>query len=196
SAVPIDDARRVVANGIRERVFPAATVDVGDSDGPQWQDALGTLTFDADAWPVDSTTPFDLASLTKVLATTALAMGLVETGALNLADPVASFFDDWRGDDRESVTVQDLLEHASGLSARLVDPPPEGRREFEHDICAMPLEYRPRTKSIYSDLGFILIGFLAADRGEASLAAQFQTIRERISRYEPELFSQPLAFDL
>ena len=72
--------------------------------------------------------------------------------------------------DRDRTTVEDLLEHSSGLSARLIDSPPRGRREFEHDICTMPLEYDPRTQSIYSDLGFILLGFAAADRGGASLA--------------------------
>ena len=58
-----------------------------------------------------------------------------------------------------AVTVRDLLEHASGLPARLVDAPPATRREFEHEICTMPLEYAPRSASIYSDLGFILLGF-------------------------------------
>ena len=66
--------------------------------------------------------------------------------------------------------MRDLLEHASGLPARLLDAPPQGRREFEHEICAMPLEYAPRTRSIYSDLGFILLGFLVADRGGALAA--------------------------
>ncbi|HEV3142018.1 MAG TPA: serine hydrolase domain-containing protein [Vicinamibacterales bacterium] len=167
------DARRIVEAAIRERVFPCATIEVGDSDGPTWQDALGTLTFDANAPPVDATTPFDLASLTKVLATTTLVMGLVQTDALRLDERVADFFDDWRGDDREAVTIADLLEHASGLSARLVDAPPEERRAFEHDISTMRLEYAPRSRSIYSDLGFILLGFVVADRGEATLAQQF-----------------------
>jgi serine-type D-Ala-D-Ala carboxypeptidase len=69
--------------------------------------------------------------------------------------------------------VRDLLEHASGLPARLLDAPPHTQREFEHEICSMPLEYAPRAQSIYSDLGFILLGFLAASRGGASLDALF-----------------------
>jgi CubicO group peptidase (beta-lactamase class C family) len=93
-------------------------------------------------------------------------------------------FDEWRGPDREAATVQDLLEHASGLAARLVDPPPASRREFEHDICGLPLEYPPRTKSIYSDLGFILLGFLAADRGGAPLSELFERIKKRIDGAE------------
>ncbi len=84
----------------------------------------------------------------------------VRTGALSLEARAGSFFPEWRGTDRAAVTVRDLLEHASGLPARLVDPPPGGPREFEHDICTMPLEYAPRSRSIYSDLGFILLGFI------------------------------------
>jgi len=148
---------------MRSRVFPAATVDVGGSTGPLWQDALDV--------PID--TPFDLASLTKPVATTTIVMDLVSKGLIALDEPVARSMAEWRGEDRSEVTVRDLLEHASGLAARLVDAPPNGRREFQHEICTMRLEYAPREQSIYSDLGFILLGFLAADRGQAALDEQF-----------------------
>lgn len=205
SGASIDDARRVIAAAIAARVFPAATIEVGESAGVLWRDALGTLTFDAGASPADADTPFDLASLTKVIATTTVVMELVALGALRLDERVSTCFQDWRGADREPVTVRDLLEHTSGLPARLVDAPPAGRRELEHDIGVTPLEYVPRTRSIYSDLGFILLGFLAADRGRSSLAAQFNEIMVRLKpdatsggrdvsgvRLQPDL----LAFDL
>jgi CubicO group peptidase (beta-lactamase class C family) len=131
-------------------VFPAATAEVGTSAGPDWHEALGA--------PFD--TLFDLASLTKVVATTTAVMARVLDGSLRLEQRVAEFFPDWQGDDRDGVTIRDLLEHASGLSARLVDAPPRGRREFEHEICTMRLEYAPRSRSIYSDLDFLLLGFL------------------------------------
>jgi len=156
-------ARLVLESALNAHVFPTAALDVGSSDGSLWQDAVGTA-FE---------TPFDLASLTKPIATTTVLMDLVGKGAVTLEEPVARSMTDWRGDDRVPVTVRELLEHASGLAARLVDAPPSGRREFEHEICTMQLEYEPRTKSIYSDLGFILLGFLAADRGGATLDAQF-----------------------
>jgi len=173
-------AARVIVDAIAERVFPAAAVDVGSSAGPIWTEAFGRLTFDAGAPAAAIDTPFDLASLTKPIATTSVAMDLVARGALGLDWRVADCFSEWRGADRAEVTVTDLLEHASGLPARLVDAPPAGRREFEHDICSMPLEYTPRTLSIYSDLGFILLGFLAADRGGAPLADQFEALWVRL----------------
>ncbi len=137
----LDDACLVFERAIAAGVFPAATVDVGDSSGSIWSDSAG------------------------------------RAGALQLDARVADFFTDWRGVDREGVTVRDLLEHASGLPARLVDSPPGTRREFEHEICSTRLEYPTRTQSVYSDLGFILLGFLAADTGGASL----QTLFERLA---------------
>ncbi len=183
----VDDARRVIEGARAAGVFPAATIEAGSSASPIWSDACGT----------DLRTPFDLASLTKVIATTTLVLELVRTGALRLEEPVSAFFGEWRGADRDAVTVRDVLEHASGLPARLVDAPPVGRREFEHDICATRLEYAPRTQSIYSDLGFILLGFLAADRGGASLAELFDRITFRLKpdttdNRKPDL----LTFDL
>jgi CubicO group peptidase (beta-lactamase class C family) len=178
--VSIDVARQGLLDAIAARVFPAAAVEVGESDGFLWREALGTLTFDEGAAATSASTPFDLASLTKVIATTSAVLQLMSEDRVRLDDPVATLFPEWRGADREPVTVRDLLEHASGLSARLVDPPPDVRREFEHDICTMPLEYLPRSKSIYSDVGFILLGFLVADRGGAALAVQFDELAVRL----------------
>lgn len=176
SAAP---ARLVIEKAIADRIFPAATAEVGSSAGPMWTDALGFYTFDRRR-PIVADTPFDLASLTKVIATTTVAMELVRTSALQLGETVGSFFPEWRGSDRDRVTIQDLLEHASGLPARLLDPPPGGRREFEHDICTMPLEYAPRTRSIYSDLGFILLGFVVADRSRRTLDRLFEDLMVRL----------------
>ena len=179
-----DDARRVLASARASRVFPAATAEVGTSDGVLWRDAVGSLTFD-DPAPVDLQTPFDLASLTKVIATASVIATLADAGGVRVGDLVGRYFSEWRGEDREGVTVRDLLEHASGLPARLVDVPPgapssgrqpAARREFEHDICAIRLEYPPRAQSIYSDLGFILLGFLAADLAGEALDARFARI--------------------
>jgi len=175
-----DAPRRVLTDAIGARVFPAAAVDVGSSAGPVWQDALGTLAFDADASHTSLETPFDLASLTKPIATASVLMQLVASSSISLEEPVSSCFPEWNGNDRRDVTVADLLEHASGLSARLLDAPPRGRREFEHEICTAPLEYAPRTRSLYSDLGFILLGFLAEDCGGLSFADQFVAMMTRI----------------
>lgn len=173
---PIETARRILERAIADRKFPAAYVDVGSSAGPLWSEAFGTLTFDNDSPRTSGATLFDLASLTKPLATATIFMELTRTGRVGLDDPVSRFFADWRSVDRERVTIGDLLEHASGLAARLVDAPPSGRREFEHEIGRMRLESAPRDKAIYSDLGFILLGFLAADVSGAPLPDLFDRV--------------------
>jgi CubicO group peptidase (beta-lactamase class C family) len=173
---PIDIARSAIEDAIRSRVFPGAAVEVGDRSGVVWRAAFGRLTFEPSARAVTPRTVYDLASLAKPIATASVIMKLIAARALGLETRVAECFDEWRGGDREAVTVQDLLEHAGGLAARLVDQAPTLRREFEHDICTMKLEYAPRTRSVYSDLGFILLGFTAADRGGAPLDVQWTRI--------------------
>jgi CubicO group peptidase (beta-lactamase class C family) len=177
-ASPVETARELLVRAVASRVFPAAVAEVGHSGGVLWREAFGTLTFDADALPADAHTIFDLSSLTKPIATATRAIELVNARQLELDGHVSASIPEWTSVDRETVTVQDLLEHASGLAARLVDQPPETRLEFVHDICQMRLEYEPRTKSIYSDLGFILLGFIVEDGGrrsgaEAGFSEQF-----------------------
>ena len=131
-----------------------------------WSGAFGRFTYAEDAPDVTAGTVYDLASLTKVIATASRAMQAVEAGALSLDARVADHLDAWRGVDREPVTIADLLEHASGLTAYLpFFRDHRGRDDFERAICTLPLEYAPRTRSIYSDLGFILLGFILEDAG-------------------------------
>jgi len=184
--MPADAAFGVLSEAVDARTFPAAVAEVGDRAGVIWTDAIGSRSFD-DRTPVAVDTLFDLASLTKPLATTTIALALVDASTIRLDDAVARFFPEWRGSDREAATVRDLLEHASGLPARLVDPPPATRREFEHEICRIRLEYPPRTQSIYSDLGFILLGFLVADASAAPLDAAFARLwPDRLLAFRPD----------
>ena len=183
---------------IDQRTFPGASVDVGSTGGTLWREAFGTTAFAST--PLLPSFPVTEATLTFGVAhqshTTTVVMDLVGTGAVRLDDRVAEFFPEWRGADREAVTIHDLLEHASGLPARLLEAPPSTPREFEHDICTLPLEYTPRTQSRYSDLGFILLGRLAEARGRHSLDRQFDSIRARLSTVESVLAEEPLTFKL
>jgi CubicO group peptidase (beta-lactamase class C family) len=150
-------------------------VEVGRADDVAWRAAFGRLTYAEDAPRVTEDTIFDLASLTKVIATTTIAMQGVDAGTISLSDHVTDRIGDWRGLDRELVTIADLLEHASGLTAYLpFFRDHQGRDEFQRAICTLPLEYTPRSQSIYSDLGFILLGFILEDVNNAPLAQQFE----------------------
>ena len=179
-------AAALLREAIAAGAFPAAAVEVGRADEALWRDATGRLTYDQRVQPVDRDTIFDLASLTKVIATTTLVMRAVDEGRLSLDDPVSQWLRDWKGADRADVTIRDLLAHASGLTAYLpFFRDYTGRAEFEHAICSLPLEYPPRSQSIYSDLGFMLLGFILEDarhRGRRSVVLRRRSIRRDGSR--------------
>ncbi len=174
------DAQALLTDGVAARAFPAAVAEAGRAAGPVWTAAVGRLTYDADAPPTTAETIFDLASLTKVIATTTLAMRAVDDGRLSLDEPLRQRLPHWRGIDREAVTIRDLLAHSSGLTAYLpFYRDHAGRADFEHAICTLPLEYEPRSRAVYSDLGFILLGFVLEDA--AGFAAQFQRLASDIA---------------
>jgi serine-type D-Ala-D-Ala carboxypeptidase len=182
-------ARQLLERAIHDRAFPAAVVEVGNSSGVVWREAFGRLTFDPDAAPAADNTIFDLASLTKVLATTTLVTRHVERGILDLDDPVAQHIPQWQ-DEAAPVTIRDLLAHCSGLPAhRRLYQEHTGRDAFERAICQAPREYPARTKSIYSDLGFILLGFIIESTG--TLPAQFDALRVQMGGVQELQFNPP-----
>jgi CubicO group peptidase (beta-lactamase class C family) len=165
---------RLVAEARAARAFPAAAIEIGRHDRVVYQWAHGRLTYDDDSPPAAPDTIFDLASLTKVIVTTALTMRLVADRKLLLNAPIASYVSDWRGNDRARTTIADLLEHAAGFTAWSdVYRRAESRREFRHEIATMPLEYVPRSRSVYTDLGFILLGLILEDIDGRYLDDQF-----------------------
>ncbi len=175
-----DAPAAILAEGVREGAFPAAVVEVGNSTATLWTQAFGSLSGASDAPPATSGAVFDLASLTKVIATTTLAMRAVDRRLLDLDAPLTRWLADWRGRDRAVVTVADLLEHASGLTAHLpFFRDCRGRAEFERAISTLPLEYVPRAASVYSDLGFILLGFILEEVYGSTLDAAFRSVAEQ-----------------
>lgn len=174
----LDRTHAVLVDGHRTRVFPAATAEIGSSAGPLWTTAVGRLTYDTAAPPTTIDAVFDLASLTKVLSTAVIAAVLVEQQRLALDQPIADRLAAWRGDDRAAVTPRDLLEHCAGLAAhKRYFETIAGRSAYETVICHEPLAYPPRTMSLYSDPGFMLLGFLLEDAAQP-LDRQFDAWRD------------------
>ena len=184
-------AREILQQAIADRAFPAAAIEVGNSHEPLWRETFGRLTFDPASPLTRDDTVFDLASLTKVLATTTLVMRQVERGILSLDDPVAHHVRDWRDESSVVVTIRDLLSHAAGLVAHVpIYRDQRGRDAFEAAILRSPREYEPRSKSVYSDLGFMLLGFIL-DR-IAPLATQFDTLRVHMGNIQDLQFTPPV----
>jgi len=183
-------AARVIDEAIQARAFPAAVVEVGDATRPIWRRAFGRLTYEPNAPAAAEDTVFDLASLTKVLATVPIAMQQVERGAIGLDDPVRHQIPAWKDADRADVTVRDLLAHCSGLAGHA--PLYEScrtRADFEAAICGSPLVYGPRTKAVYSDLGFMLLGFIL--EGVSTLVSRFDAVRAQMAVVEDVQFHPP-----
>jgi CubicO group peptidase (beta-lactamase class C family) len=182
----------IVTTAIAERVFPGAVIEAGRTNGPLFTFAAGTQTYAAHATAVDQRTIYDLASLTKVLATTALMTGEIASGRMRLDDRVRQWIGTWTGEDRQSVTLRDLLEHASGLPGhRRYDQSRSGPGEFAIAIGEEPLEYEPRTQSIYSDPGFMLLGFALEKAAGTPLDRQFDAWRDRELGADVELIYRP-----
>lgn len=155
-----------------------------------WRQGFGRLTFDADSAPASDDTIFDLASLTKVVSTTPLVMQQVERGVLALDDPVSGHIAEWRGEDRAGVTLRDLLAHCSGLPAwRPYFKELGGQDMFERAIAAEPLEYPPRRLSVYSDLDFMLLGFIV--HGRVPLTERFALMLSQMGIVEEIQFRPP-----
>jgi len=182
----------ILARAITDRVFPGAVVEAGRANATLFTRIAGSLTYDPDAAPVGARTIYDLASLTKVIGTAALMTGEVQSGRMRLNDRVRHWIGSWTGDERQVVTLQDLLEHCSGLPGhRRYFESRHGRASFEMAICEEPLAYAPRSTSIYSDPGFMLLGFAIENAAGAPLDRLFDRWRETELGPDVELRYRP-----
>lgn len=153
------DVDALLERFVAERAFPGAVLAVGHAGRLAHLRAYGHLSYDTGAAPARLDTLYDLASLTKVVATTTMAMMLVDERRLDLDRPVQAFLPGFRGEHKDEVTVRHLLTHSSGLDwwAPLFKEI-KGQAAYVQRIQALPLVYTPGSKSLYSDLGVILLG--------------------------------------
>jgi CubicO group peptidase (beta-lactamase class C family) len=122
---------------------------------------LGHFTYARCARIVGSQTMYDLASVTKVVATTAACMVLHDRGGFNLEQRVADLLPDFGGDDprRQRVTLRMLLTHSSGLPAYVkLFLTARDKEDLVQQALRVPLTADPGTRAEYSDIGFILLG--------------------------------------
>ena len=153
---------RAVTDGIAGGVYPGAVVVIGTSRRVLLSRGYGHFTWDrSSAVPDPDSSLFDLASLTKVVATTAGAMALVDDGLLDLDRPVQAYVPEFLGPDKEQVTVRHLLEHRSGLRAFLpLNEQAADAATARSLVLSEPLRYRPGTHVEYSDLNAMLLGWV------------------------------------
>lgn len=150
----------ILVEAIEQKAFPGAAVAVTRGGNLAALKAFGRFTYDTDSPKVEIGSVFDLASVTKVVGTTSMAMVLYQGGLLDLELPISGTLPEFRGDDprRSAVTFRQLLAHSSGLPAyERLFLRANSRDELLRQAFSVPLKYDPGARAEYSDIGFILL---------------------------------------
>ncbi len=155
----------VLRSGIAQRAFPGAAVAITHQGKVIAHKGLGHFTYDAASPAVTAETIYDLASVTKVIATTAACMILYDRGLFKLDQPLVEllphFAESTAGqkDARSQVTLRMLLAHSSGLPAYIkLFQTAHSKDELLAQALRVPLAAEPCSHAEYSDMGFILLG--------------------------------------
>lgn len=190
-------------SAVEDGVFPGAVLAVRLRGELRCLVAAGRMTSGESEVPVQVSTVYDLASLTKPLATTTSILLLVQEARLGLHDQLCHVLTELKGSTIGKARIQDLLSHSSGLpgwrpiyekleqEGAVAVSPDHGERTKQRVvqlICDEALIYGNGEKSLYSDLGFMLLGFMVERISHMTLD---QFAREKI--YRP-LGSEPLMF--
>lgn len=165
-------AFKVLEQAIAERAFPAASLAVSHRHKLIALKAFGNFTYEPDSPAATPATIFDVASVSKVVATTAMAMLLYQRGLLDLDLPAVAVVPEFAGTDprRRQITLRMLLAHSSGLPAyEKLYLKTRNREELLTAVFAAPLTADPGTRAEYSDLGFITLAVALERLAEDSL---------------------------
>ena len=176
----------VLEEAVRDGTFPGAVVLVRQDGEVVYRKAHGYRSLEPERTPLSEETVFDLASLTKPLATTVALMRFVAEKKIRLDDRISRFFPNFGTCGKMATTIRHLLSHSSGLPAwrpyykelrtqkqkitRLATLGSQSARDFIYaQIQREKAEYEPGTRTLYSDLGFMLLGALIEDMSGTSL---------------------------
>jgi serine-type D-Ala-D-Ala carboxypeptidase len=165
-------AFELLRQAIAEQVFPAASIAITHNGRLVGLKAFGRFTYEPDSPEAATSSVFDLASLTKVVATTTMAMILYERGLLDLDLPATAVVAEFAGEDprRDAVTIRMLLAHSSGLPAyEKLFLKAKTRDQLLSAAFTTPLTANPGAKAQYSDIGFIILGAALERIAEESL---------------------------
>jgi serine-type D-Ala-D-Ala carboxypeptidase len=161
---PFAPAYQVLSDAIAARAFPGCAFGVFANGRVVLQGALGVSTYDQDAFPIAPGMIYDIASVSKVVATTTAVMILVERGALDVDMPVGDLLPGFvigraSSERARHITIRHLLAHNSGLPGYVeLFQTASTSEELLRACLHLPIEAEPGTRAEYSDPGFILLG--------------------------------------
>jgi CubicO group peptidase (beta-lactamase class C family) len=148
----------LIETAINQNVFPGAVALISYQGNVIYHKAFGHQTYTPPSAPITTDTLFDIASLTKPIATTTAAMLLHDRGQLDLNAPVCHYLPEFGNNGKEKICIKHLLTHTSGLDAGAVPFPHEkGWQEIRHDLMQQRPLYPLELLCVYSDIGFIIL---------------------------------------
>ncbi|MGH7605248.1 MAG: serine hydrolase domain-containing protein [Gemmatimonadaceae bacterium] len=151
----------IVAAGIADGAAPGVALAVGRYGRLIHLRGYGHIDVPSDSPPVTDSTMFDMASLTKVVATTTAAMMLEDDGKLNLDAPINSYLPEITDTAKAKITVRMIVTHSGGFEAFApLWKDFRGRAQYLAQINARPLAYVPGDSTVYSDWDFVLMGLI------------------------------------
>jgi uncharacterized protein YbbC (DUF1343 family)/CubicO group peptidase (beta-lactamase class C family) len=157
----LDVVDGIVAEAIRDGQIPGAVVLIGHNGEVIYRKAIGERAIEPRPEAMTVDTIFDMASSTKVIATTMAVMQLVEKGQVRVNEPVAKYVPEFGENGKEEITVRELLTHYSGLPEDLdLSQPWEGRETALRMAYAQKPISAPGSRFLYSDVNFIVLGEL------------------------------------
>lgn len=155
----LDSIGPVVEEAIRAGKCPGAVVLIGHAGKVEYRRAFGSRSLVPKKMLMTTDTIFDLASLTKVIATTTAVMQLVEEGKIRLEDPVSVYWPEFKANGKDEITIRELMTHFSGLRGDLtLEPEWSGYETAMQKIIAEKPIAAPGTRFIYSDINYETLG--------------------------------------
>ena len=158
--IDLDESFDIIYAAISDTIFPGAQLFVSKGNKILINKSFGKYTYEEDSKIITNKSIYDVASLTKVLSTTPVAMKLIQKKLLSLDFYLSDFYPEFNIGNKQKITVRHLLTHSSGLPPYVeyykIDSV-ETKSDIINNIVNLDLEYEPDEKMIYSDLGMILL---------------------------------------
>jgi uncharacterized protein YbbC (DUF1343 family) len=149
----------IIEESIAKKELPGAVVLVGRNGRVVWRKAYGARAVEPQREAMSANTIFDLASLTKVVATATSIMILIEQGKVRLSDPAVKFIPEMKGGGRDAITIEQLLTHTAGFAPDFdLKERWTGYDEAMKRLYREPLRNSPGSRFVYSDIGYIALG--------------------------------------
>ncbi|MFN2513763.1 MAG: exo-beta-N-acetylmuramidase NamZ domain-containing protein [Pyrinomonadaceae bacterium] len=166
----LEQMDQVIAESIAKCQLPGAVVLVSRKGRVVWRKAYGSRVVEPVVEPMTPDTIFDVASLTKVVATATSIMILIERGKVRLSDPLSNYIPELKGEGRERITIELLLTHRSGYAPDFdLKERWTGYDEAVKRLIKEPLRNPPGARFVYSDIGYIALGEVVRRVSETTL---------------------------